>query len=196
VGTTGPVGGLVLAAGGSLRFGSPKQLALFRGRPLVEWPLTALAEAGIEPRILVLGAEADAIEPRIELAGATVVHCREWEEGQAASLRAGVRALEQTDAEALVVVLGDEPLLTAEAVRRVVAARGEETAVRATYSGTPVHPTLIERELWPHLLALRGDHGAAGALGDSGFTAVPCDDLASPADIDTPDDLKRLESSL
>ena len=107
-----------------------------------------------------------------------------------------MRALEATEAEALVVVLGDEPLLSAEAVRRVVAARGELPAVRATYSGTPVHPTLIERELWPQLLALRGDHGAAGVLGDVGFTAVACDDLASPVDIDTPDDLKRLDSSL
>jgi CTP:molybdopterin cytidylyltransferase MocA len=196
VGTTGRVAGLVLAAGGSLRFGSPKQLALFQGRPLVEWPLEALAAAGIEPRVLVLGAAAEEIEPRIELAGAKVVRCAEWEEGQSASLRTGVRSLEKGDAEALVVVLGDEPLLSAEAVRRVVVARGDLPAVRATYSGTPVHPTLIERELWPQLLALRGDHGAAGVLGESGFTAVACDDLASPVDIDTPDDLKTLESSL
>jgi nicotine blue oxidoreductase len=187
---------LVLAAGGSERFGSPKQLALFKGRPLVEWPLTALAEAGIEPRVLVLGASADLIEPRITPAGARLVHCRDWQEGQAASLRAGVRAIEETDADAVVVVLGDEPLLSAEAVKRVVAARGAAPAVRATYNGTPVHPTLIERELWPHLLALRGDHGAAGVIGETGFTAVPCDDLASPADIDTPDDLKTLESSV
>jgi CTP:molybdopterin cytidylyltransferase MocA len=136
VGTAGRVAGVVLAAGGSLRFGSPKQLA---------------------------------------------------------SLRAGVRALEDTDVEALVVVLGDEPLLSAEAVRRVLGARGDQPAVRATYSGTPVHPTLIERDLWPQLLALRGDHGAAGILGETGFAAVACDDLASPADIDTPDDLKALE---
>jgi CTP:molybdopterin cytidylyltransferase MocA len=196
VGTAGPVAGLVLAAGGSLRFGSPKQLALFQGRPLVEWPLVALADAGIEPRILVLGAEADMIEPRVELAGATIVRCPDWEEGQSASLRAGVRAIGDSDAEALVVVLGDEPLLSAEAVRRVVAARGDKPAVRATYSDTPVHPTLIERELWPQLLALRGDHGAAGVLGETGFTAVACDDLASPVDIDTPEDLKVLESSL
>jgi nicotine blue oxidoreductase len=194
VGTTGRVAGLVLAAGGSTRFGSPKQLALFRGRPLVEWPLTALADAGIEPRVLVLGAEADTIESGVELAGVRVVRCSDWEEGQSASLRAGVRAIEDTDAEAIVVVLGDEPLLTAEAVRSVVAARGTAPAVRATYNGTPVHPTLIERDLWAQLLALRGDHGAAGVIGESGFTAVACDDLASPADIDTPEDLNAFES--
>jgi CTP:molybdopterin cytidylyltransferase MocA len=186
----------VLAAGGSARFGSPKQLAPFQGRPLVEWPLKALAEAGIDPRVVVLGAEADAIEPRIDLAGATVVRCVDWEEGQSASLRAGVRAIEGTAAEAIVVLLGDEPLLNAEAVRRVVAARGAAPAVRATYNGTPVHPTLIERDLWPQVLALRGDHGAAGVIGATGFTAVGCDDLVSPADIDTPDDLRALEASV
>jgi nicotine blue oxidoreductase len=187
------VAGLVLAAGAGTRFGGPKQLAQFRGAPLIEWPLRALAAATLDDVVVVLGAHADAVIAGADLTGATVVRCAAWEQGQAASLRAGLEAAGSADA--VVVVLGDQPLLHAEAVRRVVAAGRAGGAVRASYANVPGHPTLIPRSLWPELGRLEGDTGAAALLRASGYRSVICDDLGDPVDVDTPEALARLEAA-
>jgi nicotine blue oxidoreductase len=189
----GALAGIVLAAGASKRFGAPKQLARFRGRPLVEHPLRALAAAGLERRIVVLGADADAIEAVIDPHGAQVVRSSRWQLGQAESLKTGLAAA--GDAVAAIVVLGDQPLITPEAVRRVLAQHGEAAAARATYGGRPAHPTLIGRALWPRIAELSGDRGAAAVLDAVGWVGVPCDEVASPADVDTPGDLEALAAA-
>jgi nicotine blue oxidoreductase len=120
------------------------------------------------------------------------VRCRHWELGQAESLKAGLAAA--GDAAGVVIVLGDQPLVSAEAVRRVVAHHGDGAAVRATYAGRPGHPTLIARELWPQVARLAGDRGAGALLAEVGYFAVACDDVGSPADVDTPEDLRALEA--
>jgi CTP:molybdopterin cytidylyltransferase MocA len=181
----------VLAAGGGRRFGAAKQLASFRGRPLLSWPLAALRAAGVERRIVVLGADADAIAAAFDFEDAELVRAADWERGQSASLEAGLAAA--GSAEAALILLADQPLVTAEAVRRVLARRGESPAVRATYGGRPGHPTLIARELWPRIARLSGDRGAGALLEQVGYLAVACDDVGSPADVDTPDDLRALE---
>ena len=137
--------------------------------------------------VVVLGAYADEILERVPLHGAEPVVCAEWRAGQSASLRAGLEALAGCDAA--VVVLGDQPRVTREAVERVVAARsdGAAPAVRATYGGVPGHPVLLERALFRRVAELRGDEGARGLL--HGARHVPCDGLGSPLDVDTPADL-------
>ena len=114
------VGGLVLAAGEGRRFGAAKQLAELKGRPLLEYALEAMT--AVTPRVVVLGHAADAIAAAVDLQGATPVVCPEWAEGQAASLRCGLAAL--ADCDDVVVVLGDQPGITAEAGAAVVAATG------------------------------------------------------------------------
>jgi CTP:molybdopterin cytidylyltransferase MocA len=188
------VAGIVLAAGGSARFGAPKQLAPFRGRPLLEWPLRALLDAGLDPAIVVLGAHAERIAREADLGGARVVVCEDWASGQSASLRAGLAAA-APEAEAAVIVLGDQPLLHPEAIRRVVgASRGAAAGavVRARYGDTPGHPTLLPRSTWGRVDALRGDEGARALLRDLDVVDVACDGLGSPADADTPEALRAL----
>ncbi|MDW5597137.1 NTP transferase domain-containing protein, partial [Conexibacter stalactiti] len=115
------VAGLVLAAGAARRFGAAKQLAPLDGRPLLEHALAAMAAAGL-PRVAVaLGAHAQEIAAAVELHGAEVVVVTDWEEGLAASLRAGVAAL-APHADAIVVTLGDQPRVRPEAIARVAAA--------------------------------------------------------------------------
>jgi molybdenum cofactor cytidylyltransferase len=186
------VGGLILAAGAGTRFGAPKQLARFRGRPLLEHVLRAMADAGVRRRVVVLGAEAAGILRAVDLHGAEPVVCRDWAEGQSASLRAGLRALGPVDAA--VVVLGDQPLVSAEAVERVIAARGGGAeAVRAEYGGRPGHPVLLERDAFERLATLRGDAGARELLRDLNVTGVRCDGLGRPDDVDTPEQLEVLQ---
>ena len=188
------IGGLVLAAGAGTRFGGAKQLAEIDGRPMLEHVLATMAGAPLDRVVVVVGAEAEAVLDGVDLHGASAVVCDGWEEGMAASLRAGVDAL--GDCEAVVVVLGDQPLLSAAAVERVVAARGEEVdAVRATYGGEPGHPVLLERGLFARVAELRGDIGARVLLEGTRVTEVACDGLGRPDDVDTPAALAGVRSS-
>jgi molybdenum cofactor cytidylyltransferase len=178
------IGGLVLAAGASERFGGPKQLAMLDGRPLLEHVLLAMEAAPVDRVAVVVGSHADEVLDGVPLHGAEAVVCTEWEEGLSASLRAGVAAL--SGCSAVAVALGDQPRLSADAVARVVSQRGaDELAVRATYGGVPGHPVLLERTLLARVGELRGDAGARELLHGVPIREVACDGLGSPVDVDT-----------
>jgi CTP:molybdopterin cytidylyltransferase MocA len=166
------IAAVVLAAGASTRFGSPKQALLVE--PVVE---RVRASAVIEDVVVVVGAH------ELETS-ARSVHCADWERGPGASLRCGLAALAD-DVEAAVVVLADGPGLDPRAVDRVVAAWRERGSVRvaATYGGVRLHPLLVARAAW-------GDVPEAGLRGLRAET-VPCDDLDSPGDVDFADDLQE-----
>ena len=89
--TAGRVAGLVLAAGAARRFGSPKQLALLGGRPLLEHALATITAAGLDRVVVVLGCHADQVLAGVDLQGAETVRSERWSEGQAASTAFGSR---------------------------------------------------------------------------------------------------------
>jgi molybdenum cofactor cytidylyltransferase len=180
-------GALVLAAGEGRRFGGTKQLAELDGRPLLEHALAAVT--GVSPRVVVLGHAADEIRAGVDLHGAEPVVCARWQEGQSASLRCGLDALAGMDA--VLVVLGDQPGITAAAVDAVLSAGGDEDAVRATYDGVPSHPVLLRRALLDRAGELRGDSGFRDLLSGARVRAVEVGHLADPADIDTREELAR-----
>jgi molybdenum cofactor cytidylyltransferase len=183
------IGGLVLAAGEGSRFGGTKQLAEVAGRPLLEHALGAVA--ALRPRVVVLGHDADAIVAAVDLQGARPVVCEDWREGQSASLRCGVAAL--GDVDGAVVVLGDQPRITAAAVAAVAAApMGDAGAARATYRGSPGHPVLLGRDLLERAGELRGDVGFRDLLGSVRIRDVEVGELADPVDIDTREELAGL----
>jgi len=188
------IAGLVLAAGGSRRFGGvPKQLAPLDGVPLLEHALRAVAAApDVEPVLVALGAHAEQILAAVDLQGAEPLLIPDWAEGQAAALRAGVAALAPR-ADAVLVTLGDQPRVSAAAIARVVAAwDGTAPAVRATFGGRPGHPVLLERALFPAVAELRGDTGARELL-RAGVVEVACD-ADAVLDVDTPADLVALRT--
>jgi CTP:molybdopterin cytidylyltransferase MocA len=159
---------------------------------MLQQVLAAVACAPLDRRVVVLGARAELVRAEVGLHGAEPVLCRDWQEGQAASLRAGLVAL--GDVDAVVVVLGDQPLLSPEAIARVIAAREPGVdAVRASYGGAPGHPVLIERALFGRLATLRGDAGARSLLSGPGVRLVSCDGLGRPDDVDTPEQLEVLQ---
>jgi molybdenum cofactor cytidylyltransferase len=195
-GGAGGVAALVLAAGAGARFTDGiKQLAPFRGHALVEHAVSAVSTPALRARFVVLGAQADAIAAGADLGDATVVRCPDWTEGLSASLRAGVDAASAAGCDAIVIVLGDQPLLSTAAVERVVAARAPERfdAIRATYAGIPAHPTVLESSTFAAVLELHGDAGARALLSSVRAHTVPCDGLGRPDDVDTAADLARLE---
>jgi CTP:molybdopterin cytidylyltransferase MocA len=164
------VAAVVLAAGAATRFGAPKQ------RLLLPAVLERLKGAAVRDVVVAAGAYP------LEVEGARVIPCPDWELGPGASLRCALSAL-GPDLDAAVVVLADGPDLAAEAVDRVVAAWHETGSplVAASYGGDRGHPLLLGRELWD-------------SVPDEGLRAldpvlVPCDDLGPPGDVDRPEDL-------
>ena len=162
------VAAVVLAAGEATRFGAPKQ------RLLLPAVLERLARSPVDEIVVVSGAYELDVPVR-------VVQCPEWASGPGASLRCGLDALGE-DVEAAVVVLADGPQLAPEAVERVVDAwRVGRGIVAASYGCGRGHPLVLGREDWRDI----PDEG----LRDRPVRLVPCDDLGSPGDVDTPDDL-------
>lgn len=160
---------VVLAAGASTRFGSPKQ------RLLLEPVLERVRRSSVDDVVVVLGAH------ELETSARAVI-CPDWGRGPGASLRCGLSAL-PPEVEAAVVVLADGPDLAPEAIDRVLAAwrAGEGPVVAATYDGIRLHPVLLDREAW----GLVPDEGAKAL----DAVLVPCDDLVPPGDVDVADEL-------
>jgi len=163
------IAAVVLAAGEASRFGTPKQ------RLLLPEVLERLSQSSVKEIVVVAGAHT------LETP-ATVVTCAGWKRGPGASLTAGLEEL-SARAEAAVVVLADGPDLAPEAVDRIIASWRSDggTLVAASYGGERGHPLLVARDGWASI----PDAG----LKDMAVRLVPCDDLGSPGDVDTPADL-------
>ena len=113
----------MLAAGGGRRYGGPKALVRHDdGRLLVERAAATLRAGGCAPIFIVLGAEADRVRAEADLGDASLVDNPGWKTGMGSSLRVGLSALAESDAEAATVLLVDTPNITAEAIARVVTA--------------------------------------------------------------------------
>jgi nicotine blue oxidoreductase len=190
------VSAILLAAGSGSRFGGGKLLAPYRGRFLIEAALASVRNAPVDETVVVVGADAERLRAVCEPYGVRIVENPDWTQGQSTSVRAGLRAL-GPEARAVVVLLADQPLVGVTAVERLVTAfeEGAKVAV-ATYGGRPRNPVLFSREVWPVLeTELSGDEGARPFLRRRPelVTSVPCDGAGDPADVDTVEDLRRLE---
>jgi len=178
-----PMGTIVLAAGGATRFGSPKLLAEWWGRPLVEWALRTAPDDG--PRIAVVGKETATLRPLFAHYGFAMVRNPRPSAGLASSLAVGLQRMPDEVGAAL-VLLGDAPDIPASVIERVrTAYRRENRAVAAAYDDVRGHPVVLPRSDWA---AIPQTGERAGATIDAAL--VECGDLAAgSADVDTPDDL-------
>ena len=191
----GAVLGVVLAAGGSTRMGRPKQLAELDGRPLLAHVLATAAAAPLDRVVVALGGAAAEVLDRVDLGRAEPLVVEGWAEGMGHVLAATLAWAGEGWA-AVVVLLGDQPLVPAAAVTRVVEAwrAGAGPVVTATYGGRPGHPKLFDRRLLPELLRLTGDAGARDlvAAHPGWVHRVEAGDLGSDADVDVEADLERV----
>ncbi|MFL5297646.1 MAG: NTP transferase domain-containing protein [Phenylobacterium sp.] len=190
---------IVLAAGQGSRFGGGKLTAAWGAGVLLEGALAAAFAAPVRSVTVVIGADAEAVaaaardfDPR-----ALIVHARDYAEGMAASLRAGIASL-PSDAEGVFVFLGDMPRVPPPLLRKMAGALYEGALAAApVYRGRRGNPVLLSRELFPQLLALTGDAGARGVLQGLGekLALVESPDDGVLFDVDTQDDLLPSEPS-
>lgn len=185
--------GLVLAAGAARRFGSPKALAPYGGATLVARATGLLHGCCAAGVTVVVGADAGLVRAAVPvLPGVQVVENRRWAEGLASSLAVGLAAL-PADAPAVLVLLADQPAVTAADLARLVTAwQGSPGQIVAARFGAAVGvPAILPRGAWPALAALTGDRGARAVIAATGDRVeVPMPSAA--LDVDTPDDLARL----
>jgi CTP:molybdopterin cytidylyltransferase MocA len=192
------IAGLILAAGGASRFGSPKQLAELDGVPLLQHAVNAMVDVfAIKRTVVVLGARADDIREAVDFRGAETVVCDAWADGMAASLRCGIEALGD-EVDWAIVTLGDQPRITPQVISWVTdeaAAAGDwVAAVRTTYDGEPGHPVALSRWLMDEVRSLRGDVGARELLAAHPVLTVEAGRDCRPGDVDTPEDLEELRA--
>ncbi|MDO9408743.1 nucleotidyltransferase family protein [Patulibacter sp.] len=180
---------VVLAAGEGRRFGGAKQLAPFRGRPLLRHAIDAVASrTDVDETVVVLGAHADRVAAGVELDDVTVVRCERWDRGPSASLAAGLAAALRSGADEVLLTLGDQPLLRAATVDRVLATPGD--VVRATHGSRPGHPVVLRGAAIAEVAALNDQERRAYLA----RAARPVDvaDVDAGADVDRPGDLDAL----
>lgn len=185
---------IVLSAGMSTRMGSPKQLLPFGDSTVLQRIVDVLLRADLSGVVVVLGHRAEAI--RESLAGRPVGFRLnpDYREGMFSSVRCGLSAL-PPDADAALIVLGDQPQIDAEVVRRVVAAyrEGEKGIVIPTFEGGRGHPALVDLGRYrDEILALSGEAGLKPVMrGHPEDTLeLPVDEAGILRDIDTPEDYR------
>ena len=193
---------LVLAAGRSSRM-APQHKLLVRGRDgraMVARVVDHALAAAFRPVIVVTGHRAAEVEAALAGKPVTLVASPDWDQGLSASLRAGIAAV-PAEAQAVVVCLGDMPLVTARTIERLVAAYDPDkgrTIVAPMFEGELGNPVLWDRAYFAEMVALTGDRGARGLLERHGerLATVPMDDDAVLRDVDTAEQLAALPGDL
>ena len=183
----------MLAAGASSRFGSAKQLVRIGDRPLLSLVAGRAAEVVGHALIVVLGAGAAELTPLLKHSPGSVVVNRDWREGLASSIRAGIARLPASCAGAM-LVLADQACVTAEDLRRLAGAwhRQPLAVAAAQYGATMGAPAIFPRHLFGELRELRGDSGARLLLRRHTDRLVRIPMPRAEFDLDTPDDLLEL----
>jgi molybdenum cofactor cytidylyltransferase len=184
----------VLAAGAARRFGSPKGLADYRGRPLirhvVESVSTAIATRGPASAVtVVLGPEPEPLREALSGTGVDIAINEHWSDGLSSSLRLGIQSL-PPGTSAVLIVLADQALVASDEYQRLldVARTNPERPIAAAYDDTVGVPAVFPARYFERLSALQGDRGA-GSLLKSDDQVVPIDMPSAAFDIDTPEQL-------
>jgi molybdenum cofactor cytidylyltransferase len=190
------VTGLVLGAGGSQRLGQPKQLLPYGGGTLLGHVVRTAGACRFDQTIVAIGGSADAVRAGVDLGEAEVVVNDAYGAGCSSSIAA---ALARVDArcEVMVLMLGDQPGVTAESVATLLAGRGEAPLAVCRYDDGPGHPLAFARSVFPALAELHGDKGVWRLL-EQRSADVASVRIAGPIprDVDTHEDYRAVLDAL
>lgn len=178
------VAAVILAAGASSRFGSPKQLAPFAGGTMLEAVVATARRAGLDPIIVVA--------PSALSLAADVVHVRNDDPsaGLSHSLRLALGAV--PPATSTIILLGDQPTVTAAHLERLLGARGSTSMVATTAEGILAPPVLLEPAAFVLAAGVEGDRGLRDLLRSRPADVTAVEVTRHPPDVDDPADLEAL----
>lgn len=188
-----PTAGIILAAGAASRFGAPKLLQTWQGKPILHHVIETALQAGLSPLLLVVGANAHQIQQAACAYPVQIVSNPDWASGQATSIRAAVQAL-PAHVSAAVFLLGDQPRTPVELINLLLLeqAASPHPILLPEAQGRPGNPTLFDRSTFAALLALTGDSGGRQLFTHFPPRKIPWPDPQVFQDIDTPDDYAQL----
>jgi molybdenum cofactor cytidylyltransferase len=192
----GGVAAVLLAAGASSRFGHPKTLAHLWGRPLLLYVLDAVAAAGIEEVVVVLGHDAEEIERSLPWRSERRVRNPAPEAGLSSSLRVGLENVSPAR-DAALILLGDQPLVRVDVIERLLAAPAQDRPIVMPryHDGGGPNPLLVGRTAWQLAREAQSDRGLGPILRKYPDLVTVLDFDGSNPDIDTPDELAAIEAS-
>lgn len=186
------IAALILAAGGSRRLGRPKQLLPYGSGVLLDAALATARSSGFDQALVAVGGAADEVRVAVDTRGFDLVDNRQFGEGCSSSIAAALPAL-HPDTDVLVLLLGDQPGVSVETVRRLVEGRGDHEIAVCRYDDGIGHPFAFARAVFPQLAALHGDKGVWRLIeqrsADVAEVAVPG---RIPLDVDTEADYESV----
>jgi molybdenum cofactor cytidylyltransferase len=190
------VAGLVLGAGGSERLGRPKQLLPYGHGTLLGHVVGTARACGFDQTLVAIGGSAPAVREGVDLTGADVVVNEAYGAGCSSSIAAALAAVDPR-CDVMVLMLGDQPGVTAETVATLLAGRGNAPLAVCRYDDGNGHPIAFARSVFPELADLHGDKGVWRLL-DQRSSEVQAVPIAGPVprDVDTPEDYRAVLEAL
>lgn len=187
---------VILAAGASTRFGSPKQLVRIGGSPVLHQLISNAAFVAGRSVTVVIGAHARQIAPALRQSAASVVVNRDWQEGLASSIRVAVESAPPR-CDGLLLLLADQVAVTADDLKHLYAAwkRHPILVAAALYDGAPGLPAIFPRWTYPSLMELRGDRDPRQVIRRNIDQVVRIPMANASINLDTPEDLLSIEQS-
>jgi molybdenum cofactor cytidylyltransferase len=195
------IGAVILAAGMSRRMGVPKLFLEVYGKPLFRYSVECAIQSELDPILIVGGEHVQLLHEHTKDLSVEIIKNSDYKEGMASSLQRGIEAMEGR-VDALLVFLADQPFVPPVLVRKLLQTYSDCRAhgiriVRPQYSGIPGHPVLFDAELFSEFSDLKGDEGGRSIITRHAekLKLIPAEYSLWGADIDTPDDLKKLRTS-
>jgi molybdenum cofactor cytidylyltransferase len=194
------IGAVILAAGGSARFGEPKQLLSFRGKTIIRIIIDAAREAGCSPVVVVIGSNSEKIHRELAHADVIEVPNPNWQSGIGSSIRSGVRALNDhaPDVEATLLLVCDQPAVDARVIESLIAIHEatKKHIVASSYADTVGVPALFDRSLFEKLLSLDNEAGAKSVILQNPERVARLAFSEGAVDIDTWEDWEKLNDGI
>ena len=192
---TARTGAVILAAGMSSRMGEAKQLLRLGQNTLLDQVVEIVRGSRVHEIVLVLGHQAETIQKQLAIKNLKIVINQSYQQGMGTSLRTGLDSL-SPETNAALIVLADQPFVRAETLDQLIdhyEQSGAQIAI-PVYKGFRGNPILLDRSVFPEVMALTGDIGCRAIFGNhvEGIVKVPVEDIGILLDLDTKDDVEKL----
>ncbi|HEX8196181.1 MAG TPA: nucleotidyltransferase family protein [Pyrinomonadaceae bacterium] len=193
------IGIIILAAGASTRMnGEPKQLLAFEGKTLLRRAAETALSSGLRPIVVVLGANAEKLLPEIKDLPVLTAINENWASGMGGSIKTGLSILlaENTDIEAAILMVCDQPFVTPETLNRLIETyqKTKKPIAACQYADTLGVPALFAREMFAELSDLQGDAGAKAVIKKHAANVAQMTAPEAAFDVDTQADFQKLLS--